>query len=190
MPLGMEVGLKRAARGSLEIQDAQNRQKSPSVHHRTTLWGYMFVNGAHVDNRKKSLLNSNISSTWPYNVVNLGPLTAEIGSVVWDTQANFNVTAATSLNVSQPNFARCLPSPGLVHYIYIFGGYCPVTEFCQVQNSLCVLHVLHSPILVALLHGTRAVGASQTLRRWAHGATCIQQGDHHVGHWPTFQFNK
>jgi len=28
------------------------------------------------------------------------------------------------------------PSPGLVNYIYIFGGSCPLTEFCQVQNSL------------------------------------------------------
>jgi len=25
---------------------------------------------------------------------------------------------------------------GPVHYIYIFGGCCPVTEFCKVQNSL------------------------------------------------------
>jgi len=28
--------------------------------------------------------------------------------------------------------------PGLVHYLYTFGGSCPLTEFCQVQNSLCV----------------------------------------------------
>jgi len=47
------------------------------------------------------------------------------------------------------------PSHGLVNYLYIFGGSCPVTEFCQVQNSLCVLQVLHCPILAALLHGTR-----------------------------------
>ena len=57
------------------------------------------------------------------------------------------------------------PSPGLVDYLYIFGGCCLVTEFCQVQNSLCVLQILHAPILAALLHGTRAVGASQILRR-------------------------
>jgi len=30
------------------------------------------------------------------------------------------------------------------------------------------------------------VGVSQTLRHWTEGATYIQQGDHHVGHWPTF----
>jgi len=40
--------------------------------------------------------------------------------------------------------------------------------------------------LAALLHGTPAVGVSQTLRRWTEGATYIRQGVHHVGHWPTF----
>jgi len=30
------------------------------------------------------------------------------------------------------------------------------------------------------------VGVSQTMRRWTEGATCVRQGDHHVGHWPTF----
>jgi len=56
------------------------------------------------------------------------------------------------------------PSLGLVHCIYIFGSSCPLTEFCQVQNSLYV-QVLRSPILAALLHGTSAVGARQTFRR-------------------------
>ena len=53
---------------------------------------------------------------------------------------------------------------GLVHCIYIFWGSCPVTEFCHVQNSLCV-QLLHSPILAALLHGIQAVGVSESLRR-------------------------
>jgi len=30
------------------------------------------------------------------------------------------------------------------------------------------------------------VGVSQTLWRWTEGTTYIRQGDHHVGHWPTF----
>jgi len=38
------------------------------------------------------------------------------------------------------------PLPGLVDYIYIFGGCCSVTEFCQVQKPHCVIQVLHSPI--------------------------------------------
>jgi len=43
-------------------------------------------------------------------------------------------------------------------------------------------------LLEVLLHGTTVVGVSQTLRRWTEGATYIQQGGHHVGHWPTFYF--
>jgi len=74
---------------------------------------------------EKSLLNGNISSTCPHNMVNIGPLAAEIDWLVWGTTANFYrfralaliVTAATSLNGRQRNFARHLPSPGLEHYI-------------------------------------------------------------------------
>jgi len=36
------------------------------------------------------LLSSNISSTCPHNMVNFGPLAAEIVSLVWGTPANFN----------------------------------------------------------------------------------------------------
>jgi len=41
-------------------------------------------------------------------------------------------------------------------------------------------------VLAALLHGTPVVGVSQALRRWTEGANYIQQGGHHIGHWPTF----
>ena len=33
------------------------------------------------------------------------------------------------------------------------------------------------------------VGVSQTLRHWIEGATYIRQGNHQVGHWPTFLVN-
>jgi len=119
----------------------------------------------------KNVLNSNISSICLHNIVNSGPLTAEIGWRVWGTSANFNgfrVLASLlhrrrSTDVDQ-TLHDVWPSPRLVHYIYTFGCSCPLTEFCQVQNSLCV-QVLRSPILAALLHGTGAVGVSQTLRR-------------------------
>ena len=75
-----------------------------------------------------------MSSRCFHNMVNFGPLAADIGSGVWGTPANFN-------------------------------GF---------------------RVLAALLHSTPAVGVSQTLRRWTEGATYIRQGDHHVGHWPTF----
>ena len=41
-------------------------------------------------------------------------------------------------------------------------------------------------VLAALLYGTPVVGVSQTLRHWTEGATDVRQGDHNVGHWPTF----
>jgi len=68
----------------------KSRQKLPSRHHHTTLLGYIFATKARIDNRKKNLLSSNISSTCPDNMVNFGPLMAEIGSGVWGTHANFN----------------------------------------------------------------------------------------------------
>ena len=40
--------------------------------------------------RKKNLLSSNICSTCPHNMVNFGPLEAEIASLVWSTPSNFN----------------------------------------------------------------------------------------------------
>jgi len=39
---------------------------------------------------EKNLLDSNISPTCSHNMVNFGPLAAEIGSVVWGIPANFN----------------------------------------------------------------------------------------------------
>jgi len=48
-----DAGLKRAARGSLEMQDAKIDKKSPSAHHGTTLSGYIFATKARIDNRKK-----------------------------------------------------------------------------------------------------------------------------------------
>jgi len=73
------------------MQDAKIAKQSPSGHHRTTLSGYIFATEAHIDNRKKNLLSSNISpATCPYNIVNFGLLAAEIVSLVWGTPANFN----------------------------------------------------------------------------------------------------
>jgi len=83
------AGLKCAARGSLEIQNAKTTQKLPSGHHHTTFSGWIFATKVRIDNREK-LLNSNISCTCPHNMANFGPVTAEIGSGVWGNPANFN----------------------------------------------------------------------------------------------------
>jgi len=43
-----------------------------------------------IDNRKKNLLSRVMSSRCPHNMVNFGPLAAEIVSLVWGTLPNFN----------------------------------------------------------------------------------------------------
>jgi len=173
------------------MQEAKIAKNSPSAHHRT-ICRAVFSQLRHVSTIGRNVLNSNISSTCSHNMVNFSPLAAEIVSAVWGTPANFNgfrVLASLlhrrrSTEVNQTSH-NVWPFPGLAHCTYIFGGSCPVTEFCQVQNSLCV-QVLRSPILPALLHGTRVVSVNQTLRRSPEGATYIRQGGHHVGHRPTF----
>ena len=118
-------------------------QKSLSEQHRTTLSSYIFATKARMDNPK----NSNISSTYPYNTANFGPLTAEIGcSGVWGIPANFNgfrVLASLLERRRSPEANQTIhdvwPSPWLVHYVYIFGGCCP-------NGILPGVQVLHSPI--------------------------------------------
>jgi len=86
-----------------------------------------------------------------------------------DSRLGF-ATAETSLNGSQANFARCLAVSWAGRLYIHFRRLLPLTELYQVQNSFCV-QVLRSPILAALLHGTRkCMGISQTLRHSAEGA--------------------
>jgi len=65
-------------------------ENSPSGHHRTTLSGYIFATKACIDSRKKHVKQQYLFHIFFYNMANFGPLTAEIGSGVWDTPANFN----------------------------------------------------------------------------------------------------
>ena len=104
--------MKCAARGSLEMQDPKIAKKSPSGHHRTNLWGYIFATKARIDNRKKNLLSSSISPAHPHNMVNFGLSVAEISWRVWGTPSEFqrvsrlgSVTARHSSSGRQPNFA-------------------------------------------------------------------------------------
>ena len=63
--------------------------KLPSGHHRTT-WQAISSQLRHVSTIQKNLLNSNTSPICPYNMMNFGPLVAEIGSLIRGTPANFN----------------------------------------------------------------------------------------------------
>jgi len=110
-------------------------------------------------------------------MVNIGPLTAMISSRVWGTPANFKgfrvlallqlLHRRRSTKVNQ-TLHDVWPSPGLLHYVYIFGGSFPLMEFCHVQNSLCI-QVLLSPILAVLLHDTQAVGSGKTAASYEEG---------------------
>ena len=72
------------------------RKKSPKIGHLGTIAQLcrviIFATKARIDNRIKSLLHSNICSTCPHNMVNVGPLTAtaEICWQVCGTPANFS----------------------------------------------------------------------------------------------------
>ena len=112
--------MKYAARGLLKYRTQKN-------HHLRTipqLCPAISSQLRHVSTiGEKNLLNSNISSTYHHNMVNVGPLTAEIGWRVWGTPTNFNgFRILTSLlhwpretEVNQ-TLHDIWPSPGLVHY--------------------------------------------------------------------------
>jgi len=135
-----DAGLKCAARGSLKIQDAKVR------HLRTVAQICRDISSqrTHVSRIEKQLLNINIFCIRPHNTVNFGLLTAEICWRVWGTPANFNGFHVLALlhrrrttEVNQ-TLHDIWPSPGLVFWMYMFGGSCLLTKFRQVQNSLYV----------------------------------------------------
>jgi len=127
-------------------------------------------------------------------MANFSRLAADISSEVWGTPGNFNgfrvlallLQRRRSMEVNK-TLQDVWSSPALVHYMYIFGGSCPLTEFCQLQNSFCI-QVLRSPILAALLHGTRAVAVSQTLWRGTrNGITELSQRAPPIFGWATIK---
>jgi len=94
----------------------QDPKKSPKI----AIWApshnfvglYLRNQGTYRQSEKK-LLGSNISSTSPHNMVNVGPLAAEIVSLVWGTPTNFNgfrvlvalLHGTHSCSRRQPNFS-------------------------------------------------------------------------------------
>ena len=119
----------------------KSRQKSPSGHHPTTLSDNIFATKACIDNQKKNLLSSNISPTCPHNMVNFGPLAAEIISLVWDTPGNFNgfrvlaallhgslvvgVSETAALNRGRHLYSAGRPSRWALAHISSFSKYIP-----------------------------------------------------------------
>jgi len=56
---------RRSEMQCVRLTGNTGRKKSPSRHHHTTLSGYIFATKARIDNPKKNLLSSNMSSTSP-----------------------------------------------------------------------------------------------------------------------------
>ena len=156
-----------AARRKYRTQNS--RKKSPSAHHHTSLLGYIFATKACIDNRKnvKQQYFLHMSSL---GMVNIGPLTAEIGWPVWGTPAHFNgfrVLASLvhwhrSTEVNQ-TLHDMWPSPG---WYIIYTLLWPLDPFRNSAGAKFTLRpsLAFSYILASLLRGTRAVNVSQTLR--------------------------
>ena len=139
-------------------EDAKITQKSPSAHLRTTLSGYIFVRYLSTMGKfvKHQYLFHMFSQYDGLRSTNGWDRLASLGhpsKFQWVSHLGF-VTAPTSLSGDQPNFAQCLANSWAGTLYIHFRGSCPITEFCQVKNSLCV-QVLHSPILAVWLDGAR-----------------------------------
>ena len=143
--------------------------------------------------------NSNISSTCPYNAANFGPLTAEISLPVWGTPANFNrfrILLSLLQRHRSPEANQTLhgvwPSPGLVHYVYIFWAFCPdgilpgakihVTSKSYIlvywQHYCRALHLHASSKLCGVVQGGRGrhLYLAGWTSRWASAHILVDSG--------------
>ena len=152
-------------------------RKTPSVHHCTTLLGYIFTTRACIDNWKKT-------SHLPHNMVKTSPTNG------WDRLASLGhpskfqqvsclgfVTAATSLSGSQPNFARCLAVSCVatlyIHFLQLLprNGILPGAKFSLLLLAVGSVTARHSssghePNFVALSTGRHLYSAGRP-SRWA-----------------------
>jgi len=111
--------------------------------------------------QSEKLLSSSTSSTCPDNMVNFGPLAAELGWGVWGTSANFNgvsrlgsVTAQHCSSGCQPNFAALNRG----RHLYSAGQ----------PSRWTLAHILVKPkivIPVYLDHPTKKIKAGVTLTK-------------------------
>jgi len=174
-------------------------KESPKIRHLGTITQIcraVSLQLRHVSTLRKKLLSANTSSTCPHNMVNFSPLVAEIGSVVWGTPANFNgfhvLTALLQWRRS-PEANQTLhdvwPSPGLLHYIYIFGGSSAWRNFARpdAKFTLCPSLAFSYIGSVTARHSSsaRQPKFAAWYKEWnyttfAQGATYIGLGGHHV----------
>ena len=109
----------------------------------------------HVSTIGKNLLSTNISSTCPDNIVNFGPLAAEIVSLVWGTADNFN---------------RFRVLAALLHGILVVG----VSQTAALNRG-CHLYSAGQPSRRALAHILLTVYFNQTAYRAINTQKVINQ---------------
>ena len=116
------------------IAENTRRKKSPKIRNLDTIA------------QLSVLLNGNISSTCPYNMVIFGSRAAEIVSLVSAPQqisTGFASCLRCCSDVAHRRPTKLCTMFGCLLCWYIFAGSCPLTEFCQVQYSCmsksCVL---------------------------------------------------
>jgi len=152
------------------MQDRKNRQKN---HHLDTIAQLCRAIGISSQLRHMSTIGKNVKQQCLFHMSSQYDKFWSTNG--WDPLASLGhpskfqrvsrlgfVTAATSLNGSQPNFARCL-AVSWAGALYIhFRGLLPRRNFatCKIHfaSKSCALL-----LLAALLHGTQVVGVSQTV---------------------------
>jgi len=94
---------------------------------------------------EKNLLNGNISFICRHNMLNFGPLMAKINWRVWDTQqisTGFTHWLRYCTDIAQLTSTKLCTMLGRLlcwYAIFTFSeALAPLTEFCQLRNSLCV----------------------------------------------------
>ena len=147
---------------------------------------------------EKYFFNSNISSTWPYNMANFGPLAAEIGRV-WAPQLISTAFASWQCYCSDVADRRptklCTMSGCLLGgtlYIHFRGllppdGILPGALF-TLRPSLAFSYI--DSVTARHSSSRRQPNFAAWYTEWNHGtfvdgATFIWLGDHHDGHRPT-----
>jgi len=90
------------------------------------------------------------------------------------------VTAPTSMNEGQPNFAWCL-AVSWAGTLYIhFRGILPLNGI--LQGAIFTLRPCLAFSYIGSVTARHSSSGRQTLRRSVEGATYIRHGSHHVGH--------
>ena len=125
-----------------------------TVHQCTTLSGYIFAINACIDNRKKTLLNSNISSTCLHSMVIFSTLTAKIVGEFWAFQQISTVFTSWlhyCTDVAKwrsTNFAQCLAISWAGTLYILFQGLLPPNGILPGAKFTWVQVFLHSSFLL------------------------------------------